>query len=226
MVLWAWTAFIPAGFVIQKTSEHWSKATPGGHRGATAAFDILTVTSVLAAGLMLLAIAAAIPALLRALRADAWPQLRRRVLVAGTLSVAFAIATVGLVAWAHGLSAAQRNGTDGTYAAGFVTWGLVAVATLTGWTAVAARASAIVEFDAAIAALQSRIVCLVAAGMSVMTAATVVWYVLVADRAPAALTGAMSQPGTVFVGRLIAAMTVMVIAGGVGVAGARQSRAA
>ena len=223
-VLWAWTAFVPAGILIQKTSEHWQQATPGGDRGASAAFTVVVVGSVVATLLISIAIAGAAPALCRGLRHGGWARLRRRVWVAGTLSVAFVAVTAALVVWAHGLSPAQRDGRDGTYAAGFVAWGVIGAIALASWTAVAATVAEVIELASALARLQSRIAGLAAAAMVVMTAGAIAWYVIIADRAPAALTGGTSSSSApISVVRLVAAIAVMSIATVAATAGARRA---
>ena len=127
LVLWAWAIFMLAGLLVAKTSEHWRSALPpGSHPVASAAFVALTVLASATAVLVFAGIALTLPSLVAFLRSGGWPQIRRWILAAASLTAAVVAATAGLAAWAHGLSPHARNGHDGIYGAAFLTWAALA----------------------------------------------------------------------------------------------------
>jgi hypothetical protein len=224
LVLWAWALFVVAGAVVQKTSEHWRQALPAGsHTAATLAFGGLVVVAVVAAALVAAGIALTLPALVGFLRAGGWPRIRRPVTVAGTVTVIFLAATAGLVVWAHGLTPSQRQGHDGAYAIAAVAWALLGTATLGSWCSAATRASACLDLSTATLRMQARLATAVATALGVMTAATAIWWTSVAAVSPTALTGAPSGHTSALVPQLALAMVLMLVAIGIGGAGARRA---
>ncbi len=191
LVLWAWLGFVFAGLSLQKLSEHWQAAVPSTGRALpSTAFDALVVTSVLASGLVLLAIAAALPSLASFLRAGGWPQLGKLVRRSVGITAAAIGATVVLVAWAHGLDARQRNGHDLAYTAGFVGWALIVAACLISWTRAAGAALRRIDLPAATLRLDAWIAAGVTVAMVLMTALTIVWWAELPAGAPAAVDSA------------------------------------
>jgi hypothetical protein len=227
-VLWAWALFVLGGAIVQKSTEHWQQAMPAGSRTpATVAFGGLTGIAVGSGVLVLAAIALAIPSLLVFLRDGGWPQIRRRVLAAGLMTLIVLVATVALVVWAHSLTASARDGHDTSYALAFACWALLAAGGLLAWTAAVATTARCLSLRAATLRTQARIAMAVSVAMGVMTAATVTWWIAVADVAPVALTGAAtSRSASALVPQLILAAVLMALATGLGAAGARQAAAA
>jgi hypothetical protein len=131
--------------------------------------------------LVLAAAALGAPALGRALRAGAWPRLRRVVGVALAWSVAGVAATAGLVTWAGHLDAADRNGGDAAYAGAFLAWAALGAVCLGAWTRVAAAAARNVELSPRVLRAQALLAAGVAGAMLVMTAATLTWRVALAS---------------------------------------------
>ena len=139
--MWAWALFILGGAIVGKSTEHWQSAMPAGagHSAATAAFDVLTGGAVLTGVLVLAGIGLALPSMLGWLRGGGWRHIRGPIVTAAWLSAAVVVATIGLVAWAHGLTAHARNGRDGAYRIAFLAWAALCAATLLAWTSAAAR---------------------------------------------------------------------------------------
>lgn len=224
LVLWAWALCVVAGAIVQKTSEHWQQALPtGSHTAATVAFDSLVGVAIAAAVVVAVGVALTLPALRRCVRGGGWAQIRRPVTRAMALTAVFAGATVGLVAWAHGLSPRDRQGHDAAYALVATAWALLGAGTLGSWTLAATRTAARLALPDSLLRLEARLASTVAAALGVMAAATAVWWVSVADVAPTALTGSLGTHSSAFVPQLVVAMMLMLAAVALGVAGARRA---
>jgi hypothetical protein len=223
LVLWAWALFVLAGAIVQRTSEHWDTAVPGTHALASRAFDGLLGVAVVASVLVLAGIGLTLGALLRFLRDGGWPQIRRAVIVAGLMTALLVAATVVLVAWAHGLTPRDRQGHDTGYAIAFLAWAALGAGTLVCWTAAATRTAARLSLGDVTLRFQTWLAVSVSVAMAVMAAATVVWWIAVADVAPAALTGSSAGHASALVPQLVVAMALMVVATALGVTGARRA---
>jgi hypothetical protein len=134
-------------------------------------------------------------------------------------------ATVGLAAWAHGLTPRARNGHDTLYGGAFLVWAAQCSGTLLAWTAAAARTVRHLDPAAWTLRLQARLAAAATAAMGVIAAATAVWWAVVATASPPALTGGpdVGQPSAL-VPQLVLAMAIMVAATGLAAAGARRER--
>jgi hypothetical protein len=224
LVLWGWALFVAAGAIVQKTSEHWQQALPAGsHTPATVAFGGLIGVAVAAAVLVVAGIALTLPALRRLLGAGGWAHVRRPVTRAVAITAVFIAATVGLVAWAHGLSPRDRQGHDAAYALVATGWALLGAGTLGVWTLAATRTAARLTLPAALLRVEARLATAVTAALGVMTVATAVWWVAVAGVAPTALTGSLGSHGSAFVPQLVLAMVLMLAALALAGAGARRA---
>jgi hypothetical protein len=223
LVLWAWALFVFAGAVVQKTSEHWQQALPGNHPLATVAFAALIATAALASVLVLAGIAVASPSLRRLLREGGWSRIQRGIVTASIATAVAIAATVGLVLWAHSLTAHQRAGADAAYACAFAVWALSGLGTLLAWTKAAVRTERSLQLSAQALAAQARLAAGVAGAMTVMTAETATWWIAVAVRTPAALTGSGAAHGSAAAPQLILATSLMLLAAGLGSVGARQA---
>jgi hypothetical protein len=175
LVLCAWALAVVGGAIVQKTAEH--------HHGtglSAAAFAALVAAACVAGLLVLAAVAAAVPSLVALLRAGGWPRIRRPILRAALVSALAAGATAGLVAWAHGLGPAQRDGGDGAYSAAFVAWAVLVTAALLAWTAAAVATARRLELPLAVLRAQTAIALGVSIAMTAITAATATWWASVA----------------------------------------------
>ena len=226
-MLWAWAIFILAGLLVAKTSEHWQSALPpGSHPVASAAFVALTVLAAATAGLV--RGDRTHPAEPRSVSAvGGWPQIRRWILAAASLTAALVAATAGLAAWAHGLSPHARNGHDGLYGAAFLTWAALAAGTLLAWTKAATGTADHLSLGPRTLLLHAHLTRAIAPLMAVMTVATVAWWVAVAIVMPGALTGAPAIPhASPFVPALFVATVLMMLATTLATAGARRAQTA
>ena len=217
-VLWAWVAFVVAGAVVQKASEYWQGAVPAGDRAVpTVAFSVLVAGAVVASVAVLAGIALAVPRIGVMLAAGGWSAIRAPVRRAAGLTLAAAAWTVGLATWAHTLGPAQRNGADHLYGAAFAAVGLVGVATLLAWTAVAARIARRIGLSKRLLVAEAGFAITTTVAMAAMSAASVLWWQTVAGAAPGFFAG--GRVG----GPMAAAVTLMFAATLVGAAGSTRA---
>lgn len=190
VVLCAWAVFVVAGAAVQKLSEQWQDAIPAARRAlASGAFHGLVLGALVASVLVLVGIAAALPAVVAFLRAGGWPAIRRRVAVATGLTVVTAVGTAALVVWAHALPARARNGHDLAYGIAASGCALAVVGSLLAWTAAAVAAARRLRLSPATLALEARLAAAVTLAMGAMTAATAIWWAALAHAAPWFLAG-------------------------------------
>ena len=227
LVLWAWALFVVAGVIVAKTSEHWQRALPGHPSSiADVAFRSLTAAAVTVALLVTAGIALALPGATRFLRDGGWPQVRSRALIAVTLTVVAAPATVALVVWAHRLTVLDRNGHDALYAGAFLCWAALVADALLAWTAVATRIARGMPCGRGGLRAQARLAPIVAILMAAMTAATVGWWAVVGHDDAAALTGGpVAAHESAFVPQLVLATALMLIATTIAAVGAARADA-
>jgi hypothetical protein len=146
LLIWGWCCCAIGGIGFAKVTEHFATArylprgVPGGALVASSAFGAVQVLAAIAA--LLVALVAAPAVLVAATRGGA--AARRRLVVAVSLAIAATAVTTAwlavLVAWAHGLSVAQRNGGDTRYGLAAVGLAAAVVVSLAAWTVVANRA--------------------------------------------------------------------------------------
>ncbi len=115
-----------------------------------------------------------------------------------------------------------RATTPGTRSR-FLAWAALCAGTLAAWTAAATRTATCLPLREVTLRVQTWLAVTVSVAMAVMAAATAVWWIAVANRAPAALTGSSAGHASAFVPQLVVAMAMMVVATALGVAGARHA---
>jgi hypothetical protein len=217
LVLCAWTAFVVAGSVFAKLSEHFGPAIPASARPvAVGAFSVVQVMAAICTFLVLAGALVAGPAIGRFLRAGGWGSVRRHVLRAAGATVAAAAALAGLVSAARTLTFAQRNGSDWLYSLAFIVMSLLLWTALALWTVAAAATARRLVLSRTVLAAEAVLAAGATAGMLLITAATASWWAVVASSAPWFLQGA--RPGSAssaFTPNLIGTMAVMLVAGAV-----------
>jgi hypothetical protein len=211
LVLCAWSLFAIGGMIVQKTSEHWQSATPPGSRGIpSAAFDTLLAAAVVGTSAIVAGIACASPAVVALARSARGRGLRRPLRRALAATALAGGAGVVLVAWAHRLTTAQRDGRDLRYELGFGVSALLVVLCLAAWTALAVDVGRRVELAPGVLRLEAWLAATTAATMIVMSIATALWW--------AAVPGLQADRPL-----LVAALTAMLVATAFGSAGARRA---
>ncbi len=184
-VLWAWAAFVAAGAVVQKTSEHWQGAVPAPDRTVPgAAFVALVTCGAVGGALVLVGIALTLPRIVAMLAGGGWAAIRgpaRRAAAATLVAIAWAVV---LGVWARRLSAVQRDGGDHLYGVAFVGWALAVVVALIAWAAVAAIIARRIALSRRLLVAETACAATTTGAMALMSVAAVVWWRAVADVAP------------------------------------------
>lgn len=224
-VLCAWAAFVVAGTVVQKFSEHWPAATPVGSRTVPRdAFGALLVSSWAGTTLVVAGVATVAPALLRFARGGGVRQVRRQLLAAVALTAAAILASVAMIVWARHLTAEQRVGRDVVYTLVVALWGLLLVGCLAAWTVAGVALARRLELSARVLRLEALLAAGVAVTMVSMTAATAVWWAALARSAPwflaSAAPGSTASPLSP---QLLSATILMLLATVLAVAGATRA---
>jgi hypothetical protein len=220
VVLWAWTAFVLAGTSFQRLSEHFQQAVPAGARALpVVAFGTVFVAAVVGGLLVLSGTAIAVPAFVSFVRAGGWPCVRRHFVRAAGATALAGVALVALVAVAHTLSPAQRNGARlyhpavWYYLVQYVVTGLVVAGMLALWTVAAVAAARHLGLARTVLRAEAVMAVAVMTAMTVMTVATAVWWVAISSSAPWFLAGApIGAAASAFDPVLAATMFLMVAA--------------
>jgi len=227
VVLCAWTAFVLAGTSFAKLAEHFAPATPLRTRSLpTAAYDAVFAVATVSGVLVVTGAMFALPSFLRFLRAGGWPSIRGHVLRAAGATVALVVGTAAVVAVAHTLTPAQRNGDSlyhpvvWYYLLGFLATVLLVAATLALWAVAVAAAVRQLDLPRPVLRTEAVLAIAVSTAMAVMTAGTALWWGAIASSAPWFLQGA--QPGlgaSAFDPNLVVTMGLMLTATLVGAYG-------
>ncbi len=220
LVLVSWTAMVVAGASFAKMSEHFDSAMPNGasaHYLPDLSYTFIQVAAGVAGLIVIAAAGLALPTFVRYLRAGGWPSIRAHALRAAGCTLLTAGTTAPLLAWAHHLSAHQRNGGSIGYGILFLVWAALVVVTFVLWTVFAVVTARNVTLSRALLAAQASMAVVVALAVIGILAATGLWWALIAQRAPTFLSGDSSTPFTVRIGGTVA---VMVLAAAAATAGA------
>jgi len=220
LVLWAWAAFVVAGAVVQKGSEHWQVAVPAGDRAVpTAAFAALVGTAAIGSVMVLAGMALTLSRVVAMLSGGGWREVRGRACWAAGLTVVAAVWTVGRGIWAHRIGTAGRNGEDHLYGAAVLGRGLSVAAALIAWTAAAAFVARQIALGRRLLVAEAVLAATTTAAMAAMSIASLVWWRSVANAAPGFVGGGSAASP------VVAAVIVMAVATSFGVVGtARAAR--
>lgn len=225
LVLCAWAMFVAGGVMVQKASEHWQSALPAADRALpAAAFTALLIAAAGGGALVLAGVACAAPSLPGFVSDGGWARVRRSVITAALLTLVAAVAGVGLVAWAHGLTAPQRAGHDAAYAAAFVACALLAGTSLVAWTVAAVGVGRRLSLSTRTLEAEAWIAGGVTAAMAVMTVAAGIWWAVLAGAAPWFLNGGHAGAGgSPLAPQLVLAASMMLLATAMGVVGSQRA---
>jgi hypothetical protein len=195
LVLCGWSVFMVGGAAFQRQSEHFVGGVPVHARAVPV--DAFTVVQLLAVtGIVLVGIGAlvAMPAFVRFLRAGGWRDLWVQAAWALGTTAVFGGVLAGLAGWAHSLSPVARNGGSTSYSLAFAAVGLVGLATLAQWTALAVVAARRLEVSPRLRATEGLLAVVLFGVMAAITVSTGLWWGTMTTSAPWVLTG--STPGT------------------------------
>jgi len=225
LILCAWALFVLGGMIVGKSSEHWQDAVPS-HSGALAsvAYGVLLAAALCGSALVLGGVAAAVPSFVRLLRGGGWRHVRRPLGRAALAAALLVAATAALALWGGSLDAHQRNGGDAAYAIAFVAWALGVAATIATLTAAAVAIANRVQLPHRVLRLQAWLGAGTAVAMATVGAATVVWWLAVADAAPWFLSGSTAAAGgSTLSPQLLVAVAVMAVSTLLGAKAARRA---
>jgi hypothetical protein len=232
MVLAGWASFVVAGSAFAKISEHYDGWLSDHNRTVPdVAYTVVQDVATACGFIVVFGLVLAVPALLRLLSSGGWSLIRGHVMRATVATALTAGMTIAVAAWAHRLSAAQRNGGHGGYAAIFLVWAALVALMVALWTVAAIATARRLTLSRQVLLAQGALAAAVTTGMLVMLVAVAVWFVAMASSAPAFFGGARDFTAA-WTPQLIATATVMVaalVAGTVGViriaraAGAQQA---
>jgi hypothetical protein len=229
VVLAAWTAFVIAGASFAKFSEQFDQALPhgsGAHRVPDLAFTVLQTTAGVAALLVAAGALLALPAFVRYLRTGGWASVRGHFVRALVSTALVGAVLLALSAWAHHLTAQQRNSGLHWYGVLFLLWAALVVVTVTLWTVAAVATARRVELPGAILTAEAALAAALTVAMVVMVGATAVWWAAMAKDAPGFLsTSPGGAPGSPWDLWLVATVVLMLVAVGIAALGvAREVR--
>jgi hypothetical protein len=220
LVLCAWAVFVVAGSSFAKLAEGFRGTVPDHARTlSTDAYRTVFVVGAVGAVLVVAGIAIALPAFLRFLRNGGWASIRGHVIRAVASTVVSLVAMVALVAVAHTLTPDQRNGgalyhpVVWYYLVQFIATVLVLAVMLALWTAAAVVTVRRLDLPRPVLSAESALAIAVTAAMVAMTAATTVWWGVMASSAPWFLQGRPAgSGGSPFNQEVVVTMTLMLVA--------------
>jgi hypothetical protein len=171
-----WAKMLAAGTIVAILPQNLSESPPPA-RGwqAVAAFDALLAAVALTGAVVVASGLAALPALVRFLRAGGWPKIRRRVVWAAGATVVAGGALAGLVLAAGSRSPAQVN-VSYAYLAGFLTTGLAITAAIGLWAIAAAAMARHLTLDPRLRAVQLVLVAVTPAAVTVVLVTLNLWW--------------------------------------------------
>ena len=216
-VLASWAAMVVAGASFAKMSEHFDTALPpnaGAHHRLDLFYTFIQTVAAVAGLIVIVGAGLALPALVRYLRTGGWPSIRMHTLRATGCTLLSVAVTVPLLAWAHRLSAQQRNGGSTGYGLLFLTWAALVVGAVLLWTVLAIVAASKLTLSRTVLAIEAGLAVAVALAVVAILGATSMWWILIAQRAPAFLGDAASQA------RLVATVLLMALAAAAAIVGA------
>jgi len=225
LILCAWALSVLGGLVVGKSSEHWQDAVSSGSDSlASVAYAVLVGAACCGSAFVLGGLAAAAPSFVRFLRRGGWRRVHRPLGRAALLAAGLVAATAALSLWGGSLDSHQREGGDVAYAIAFVAWALWLVATIAALTGAAVAIANQVELPNRVLRVHAWLGAATAIAMATITAATIVWWVALADAAPWFFSGQRAaEGGSALSPQLFVAVAIMVVGTLLGGKGARRA---
>jgi hypothetical protein len=189
-----WAQMLVAGTMVACLPQNLSESPPAA-RGwpAVAAFDAVLAALSLSGAVVLACGLAALPAVVRFLRAGGWPKIRRRAAWAAGATVVAGGGLTGLVLAAGSLSPAQVD-ASGFYTAGFVATGLATTAAIGLWALAAEVTARHFALAPRVRTVQLVLVAVTPAAVMVVLATLNLWWA--ATQSPGWLVAAVVLLGT------------------------------
>jgi hypothetical protein len=178
------------GAALAKTAEQFPAALPARSRAlAELAYDATAVAGIAGTLLVVAGAVIAAPGFVRFVRAKRWFEVRRVFWTSVIASATMVAVALGLSRWAHGLTSAQRNGTDGLYSSMFLVFVLVVVVTIALWARTCVAIASRIDFTSRELRLESVVAFGVSLTSIVVIASTSVWWIQMGLHAPWFLEG-------------------------------------
>lgn len=190
IVLVAWSVMMIGGAALAKTAEQFPAALAARSRGvAEFAYNATAAAGI--AGTLLVVVGAfiAAPGFVRFVRAKRWFEVRRIFWTSLVATTMLGVGTFGLSQWAHHLTSAQRNGTDGLYSSMFLVFVFAVVVTIALWARTCVAIASRIDFTPRELRRESGVAFGVSLTSIVVIALTSVWWIQMGLHAPWFLEG-------------------------------------
>ncbi len=211
LVLCGWAAFMVAGSVFAKFSEHWIGPTPLAHRAVpSVGYSVVQWAGTTGGLVVLVGLVLALPAFVRHIRGGGWATVRLPIVRAAVAGLSMIGLTTALALWAHHLSGPARNGGSGAYGVAFVLWATSCVAAFAVVTWAGVSVAAQLPFTARVDQALGLLAVVVTIDMAVVVAGLLVWWVSLAEQAPRALDSGLLATGNVVPPVLVGSGLLMV----------------
>lgn len=213
MVLAGWAAFVVAGSSFAKISEHFDTSLSGRARAVPDfSYALVQVVATLSGLAVVAGLGLAVPTFVRFLSAGGWSAIRHHVARAAVATALTAGVTGSIVAWAHQLTAANRNGGNAAYDALLVAWAVLVALTITLWTVATIATGRRLALSRTLLLAEGALATAVATGMLVMLVAAVVWSAALASSAPSFFGGGEADIRSGWNPQVVGTLALMVAA--------------
>ncbi|MHB1535245.1 MAG: hypothetical protein ACYC1D_11700, partial [Acidimicrobiales bacterium] len=190
----------------------WSAVTPKADRELPSiAFGAVQMAGVVGVMLVLAAALIAVPAFVRLIRGGGWNSISGPVLRALLGVAVAAAATAGIVAWAHHLGSAGRNGGSQSYEGAGALWVLTVVGALAASTVAAVAVGRRLSLSLRTIRILGAMAIALFAMMVVVITGTLVWWAALARYAPKFLGSRALSTSNVMPPVLILAGVLMLV---------------
>jgi len=158
------------------------------------AYLTVQVAAALTALTVVTGVVIALPTLVHFLSRGGWQRIRRPLGRACVVSLLAVAATVVLVAWAHGLTTAERNGSDIAYSLAFLAWAVLVMLAIASWTVAGVVAGRHLTLRRNTLRAERALATLATTGMLVIVVAVAAWSLAMASQAGSFFSGPMAGP--------------------------------
>lgn len=190
IVLVAWSVMMIGGAALAKTAEQFPAALAARSRTvAEFAYNATAVAGIAGTLLVVAGAFIAAPGFVRFVRAKRWFEVRRVFWTSIVATTALVAVAFGLSLWAHGLTSAQRNGTDDAYSSMFLVFVFVVVVTIALWARTCVAIASRIDFTSRELRRESGVAFGVSLTSIVVIASTSVWWIQMGLHAPWFLEG-------------------------------------
>ncbi len=194
LILWGWALFLVATAVFTKVTDNWfNESAQAGRWVASSGFNVVGVAAAVGCALVAFAALLVLPAFVGLVRDGGWRSVQRPVLGA-VISAVIAVVLLSIaVAWAHDLSAHDRNGGLPVYGAFFLVVSAAVVVAVACGAGAAVAVARRVDLSEQTLRLLGSLALGVTAAMSLVFAGMLAWWANEAVHAPAYLVATIGN---------------------------------